>query len=504
MAALSDPMPERSPEDLVAPDAVASRSPLLTVRHEKIRTLFDRLAGDRAMWVEHNRYFYESDQDYMRFIIREGLSVLEIGCGNGQLLAALEPRRGVGVDFSPRMIEQAQRTYPQFEFVVGDCENPQVLAGIEGPFDFIVISDTIGYLEDCQAVLAGLARLCAPHTRLVIAYYSRVWEPLLRLGERFGLKMPGVPQNWLSTEDTTNLLMLADFEVVRREWRLLLPKKLFGLGPLVNRLLAPLPVLRRLCLRNYVVGRPVPPRPVPAQPPSVSIVVPCRNERGNIEAAIRRLPPFAPDIEVIFVEGHSSDGTYEECLRVQQAWPQTKIKVLRQDGRGKGDAVRKAFAAATGDILMILDADLTVPPESLEKFYTVIATGKGEFVNGTRMIYPMDDRAMRFLNSIANRFFAVVFSYLLNQRYTDTLCGTKVLRREDYLRIADGRSYFGEFDPFGDFDLIFGAAKLNLKSVEVPIRYAERVYGETQISRFRHGLMLLRMVLFAWRKLKAL
>jgi len=483
---------------------IISNTISMTVRQAEIRALFDALANERACWVARNHYFYDTDLDYMKFIIREGLSILDIGCGDGRLLAALKPSRGVGVDFSLRMVEQAQLRYPELEFVNGNCEDPQTLASLEGPFDVIIISDTIGYLEDCQGVLSGLTRLCAPHTRLVISYYSRGWEPILRLGERLKLKMPGLPQNWLSTEDIINLLMLSDFEVVRREWRQLLPKKLFGFGPLINKTLAPLPLLRRLCLRNYVVGRPVPPRPLPAEPPSVSVVVPCRNERGNIEFAIRRMPSFAPDIEVVFVEGHSSDGTYEECLRVQKAWPDAKIKVLRQDGKGKGDAVRKGFAAATGDILMILDADLTTPPECLEKFYTVIATGKGEFVNGTRMIYPMDSRAMRFLNSIANRFFAIVFSYLLNQRFTDTLCGTKVIRREDYQRISDGRSYFGEFDPFGDFDLIFGAAKLNLKIIEVPIRYTERVYGETQISRFYHGLMLIRMMFFAWRKLKSI
>ena len=180
------------------------------------------------------------------------------------------------------------------------------------------------------------------------------------------------------------------------------------------------------------------------------------------------------------------------------------IKVLQQDGKGKGDAIRKGFDNASGDVLMILDADLTVPPAALPKFYRAIASGKGEFINGTRLVYPMEYEAMRLLNHIANRTFAKVFSYLLNQRFTDTLCGTKVLTRTAYRQIVTGRRYFGDFDPFGDFDLIFGAAKLNLKLIEVPIRYTSRTYGETQISRFRHGLLLLRMVVFAWWKLKAI
>ena len=238
-------------------------------------------------------------------------------------------------------------------------------------------------------------------------------------------------------------------------------------------------------------------------PQSVSIVIPCRNEKGNIETAISRLPQLGSHVEVVFVEGHSSDGTWEEIERVMRVFPDWDIKALQQLGVGKGDAVRAGFEFATGDILMILDCDLTVPPEDLPKFYNVIASGQGEYVNGSRLVYAMEGQSMRFLNYLANHCFAFIFTYLLNQRLTDTLCGTKALSRRDYLKIAENRKYFGEFDPFGDFDLIFGASKLNLKFVEVPVRYASRQYGETQISRFSHGVLLLKMVIFACRKLKA-
>jgi glycosyltransferase involved in cell wall biosynthesis len=223
-------------------------------------------------------------------------------------------------------------------------------------------------------------------------------------------------------------------------------------------------------------------------------------ERGQAAAG----PQIAAAQEIIFIEGHSQDGTWEEINRVIAAYSNLRIRAAVQDGKGKGDAVRKGFDMAECDLLMILDADLTTPPEDLDKFYKVLASGKGEFVNGSRLVYPMENQAMQLLNLIANRIFAILFSYLLNQRFTDTLCGTKALSRAHYLQLVAGRSYFGNFDPFGDFDLIFGAAKLNLKSLEVPIRYMARTYGETQISRFRHGLLLLRMVLFAWWKLKAI
>jgi 2-polyprenyl-3-methyl-5-hydroxy-6-metoxy-1,4-benzoquinol methylase len=475
----------------------------LSPRQEEIRAAYDQIAPTRRQWIARNRYFYETDNAHMRFLVPPGARILEIGCGEGHLMAALAPARGVGIDVSAEMIRLARDAYPRFEWHIGNAEDPAVLQSLEGPFDFIILSDTIGLVEDCDALLKALHACANPSTRLIVAYYSQIWEPLLHVAEAIGQKMPQVQLNYLSTSDIANLLHLADYEVVGRDWRQLVPKHLLGFGPLVNRLLAPLPFIRRLCLRNYVVARPEIRARAPAALPSVTVVVPCRNERGNIENAVRRLPDFAPDMEVIYVEGHSHDGTFEECERVRGAYPGRDIKVMRQDGKGKGDAVRKGFGAARGEVVMILDADLTVAPEDLPKFYQALVTGRGEFINGTRMVYPKAGEAMRFLNNIANRAFAIIFSYLLNQRFTDTLCGTKVLWRRDYEKIVRNRGYFGDFDPFGDFDLLFGAAKLNLKIVEIPIRYASRAYGETQISRFRHGWMLLRMVVFAWRKLKA-
>jgi SAM-dependent methyltransferase len=460
----------------------------------------DALADSRDKWIDKNRYFYQGDYAYMHFLVNKGERVLELGCGTGQLLNSLEPSYGMGVDLSGRMVEIARDKYPHLEFTQGDLEDPDLIASLDGPFDVIVLSDTLGYLDDCEEAFAGLHSLCTQNTRLVIAYYSWGWEPFLKLGEKLGLKMPSIEMNWLSTEDTMVFLQLADFEPVKREWRQLMPRSLFGLGSIVNRFIGTLPLIRRLSLRNYVVARSV--RKIGLKQPSTTVLIPCRNEKGNIENAVKRLPDFCKDLEILYVEGNSQDDTLSEIHRVIAAYPNKDIKVLVQDGKGKGDAVRKGFDHARGDILMILDADLTVPPEDLPKFYNAISSGKGEYINGTRLVYPMDDQAMRFLNFWANRVFSALFSWLLNQRFTDTLCGTKVLTKKNYEKIVANRSYFGEFDPFGDFDLIFGATKLNLKVVEVPIRYAAREYGETQISRFLHGWLLLKMVVFAYKKLK--
>jgi SAM-dependent methyltransferase len=457
--------------------------------------------GDRR--GKFNAAYREDDRKFMRFLIPPGKRVLELGCGHGNLLAALKPSYGVGIDFGAATIARAKSLHPELNFVLGDAEDPGTLATIEGPFDYIVMADTIGLLEDIDGTLRLIHQLCAPSTRIVISYYSHLWEPILKTAEALHLRSKQPQINYVATADFFNLMDLADFEVISREQRQLLPRYWLGLGPFINRFIAPLPGIRHLCLRTYLVGRPV--RAFPDRKLSASILIPCRNERGNIENAIKRMPRFGSAQEILFVEGNSSDGTFEECERVRDAYRDIwDIRVLKQDGKGKGDAVRKGFAAAKHDVLMILDADLTMPPEALPKYHTVIESGKAEFVNGTRLVYPMENEAMRPLNFIANRVFAYLFSYLVNTRLTDTLCGTKVLLRDNYEILARERDYFGNFDPFGDFDLIFGAAKQNLKIIETPIHYKARTFGETQISRFRDGWLLLKMVWFAYRKLKAI
>ncbi len=474
----------------------------LSARKAGILDHADRIAADRVTWREKNRFFHEEDERYLRFLIPPGSRVLDIGCGIGDTLASLAPSHGVGIDFCRKQIAIARQRHPDLRFVEGDAEDPATLDALQGPFDYILVLDTIGSVEDCQKFIAQLHPLCTRDTRLVIGYFSHLWYPLLKFAEFAGLRMPQPDQNVLSPADLRSLAGLADFDPVKSEQRVLSPIRMFGFGRFLNRFVSVLPGIRQLALRHYLVARSG--RKAREEFASATVVVPARNERGNIEPAVLRIPDFCSDIEIIFIEGHSQDGTFEEMERVKQAYPSKDIKVMRQPGKGKADAVFTAFDAARGEVLIILDADLTMPPEQIPKFVEALLAGKGEFVNGSRLVYPMDDGAMRFLNLIANKIFSYLFSWLLNQRYTDTLCGTKVLRRSDYLRLKAGKAYFGDFDPFGDFDLIFGASKLNLKSVDLPIRYAARTYGETQISRFRHGWMLLKMVAFAFLKIKAI
>jgi hypothetical protein len=362
----------------------------------------------------------------------------------------------------------------------------------------IILSETINISADAQRLLEKIASVATPQTRLLINFHNNVWHPLFTLANWLALRNPPPATSWLSAHDVENLLELSRWETIKTQSRILWPFATPLIAPLFNRWLAPLFPWFGLTIFHVARLRPE----IVPEPPSVSVIIPARNEAGNIEAAVLRTPTMGAFTELIFVEGHSRDHTWAEIERVRDAYPQHRITALRQTGKGKGNAVREGFAVAQGEVLMILDADLTMPPEELPKFYEAVTSGKAEFANGSRLVYPMEKGAMQFLNMIANKFFGLAFSWLMGQRIKDTLCGTKVLRRTHYLTIAAHREYFGDFDPFGDFDLLFGADKQNLKIRDIPIRYRERTYGSTNIQRWKHGALLFRMVFFAARKLK--
>lgn len=454
---------------------------------------------ERNQWIERNRYYYQCLLNFLQYTIPSGQSVLEIGCGTGYILHNLHPKRGLGVDINPNVIAHAQGQYPQLTFLNADAKQLNLYGET---FDFIVISDTVGYFDDVQQVFGQLSKLCHADSRIIITYQNFLWLPVLNLAEKMGLKMPEKRLNWLDRADIAGLLDVADLDVVRMGRKLLMPRYIPLLSTFLNKYVANLPLFNSLGLINFIVAR-SPKGYKPLYEQVVSVVVPARNEKGNIEDIVRRTPHMGKQTELIFVEGNSTDDTWAEIQRVCATYKGPHaLSCTQQEGKGKGDAVRKGFGQATGDVLMILDADMTVPPEDLPKFFEAIGSGKGEYINGTRLVYPMEKEAMRTLNLLGNKFFSIAFSWLLNQRIKDTLCGTKVLSRNNYNRLIANRSYFGDFDPFGDFDLIFGAAKLNLKFVEIPIRYRARTYGETNISRFKHGWLLLKMTAFALSKIK--
>jgi SAM-dependent methyltransferase len=461
---------------------------------------WDSVSGKKENQKRPGAFYHKLLQHYYRFLIPPGLRILEVGCGHGNLLASLNPCLGVGIDFSGEMLRRAAKKYKRLIFVRADAHE----IPIKAKFDVIILSDLVNDLWDVEHVLDQLQAFTHQRTRLVLNFYNNLWRFPLGITKRLGLGGDLLEQNWFSPHDASNLLELSGYEIIHQRPIILFPLKVIFISALANRYLVNFPPFSWCALTHLVVAKSKKPggQTLPRSHPSVSVIVPARNEAGNIKEIFERIPDFGSQSELVFVEGHSSDETYDTIKKMIERNPDRKCKLFRQTGKGKGDAVRLGFQEAQGDVLTILDADMTVAPEDLPRFVEALAAGKGEFINGVRLVYPMEDKAMRFFNMVGNKFFGLSFSWLLGQPIKDTLCGTKALWKRDYELIASNRDYFGNFDPFGDFDLLFGAAKLNFKIVELPIRYRSRRYGETNINRWQHGLLLLKMVIFAAKRIK--
>jgi len=464
----------------------------------------DRLAHWNAMalkmrhWKSMGSYYHKRLAQIYSQMIPPGSKVLDIGCSDGDLLANLKPSVGIGIDIAPEMVALAKEKHPECRFIAAEEDNYT----LDDTFSYVIISDFLNEAWDVQSIFEHFKLFVEPDARILINSYNRLWEYPLMLVEKIGLAKSQIGMNWLTPEDITSLLDLSGFDVIRITKEILFPVGIPLLSSFLNRFLVRFWPFNHLAITNFILST-VASSPYPiGYKPRVSVIVPARNEAGNIEKIIRRVPELGAGTELIFVEGNSIDNTYQVIEETIQRYPEKKCVLLKQTGTGKGDAVRLGFSRATGEVLMILDADLTVTPEDLPRFYEALVSGKGKLINGVRLVYPMEEDAMRFFNLLGNKFFSLAFSWLLGQPIKDTLCGTKVLWKKDYERIAANRSVLGEFDPFGDFDLLFGAALLNFKIIDLPIRYHARTYGTTNIQRWKHGWLLLRMVLFAARKIK--
>jgi SAM-dependent methyltransferase len=459
-----------------------------------VRAHYEETAGE----ITKQAHFYrEILAAYYNFLIPYTASVLEVGCGAGDLLCLLHARKRSGVDLSPRQIELAKARIPDGQFYVQAGEELDLPGQY---FDYIIISETANLAADVQRLLERVQSVSRSNTRLIINIYNSLWRPMVLLATGLGIRNRHPESNWLSKQDIAGLMYLTGWELIRQESRTLCPVRLFGMEQVVNRFVAPL--LAPLCFSVFSIARP---EPAPIwEERTVSVILPARNEAGSVEAAVRRTPDMGLWTQLIFVENNSKDNTWDEIQRVQAAYPQKRIKILQKSCKGKWEAVQHGLRAAEGELLMIVDADLTTAPEELPKFYDAVVSGRCDFANGSRLVYPMDEKAMRFLNFCANKTFALLFGWLLGQPLKDTLCGTKVFSKGSYIQIMEGQSYFGDFDPFGDFVLLFGASRLSLKILDIPVRYRERFYGRTNIHRWKHGWLLAQMVAFAALKLKFL
>jgi SAM-dependent methyltransferase len=480
---------------------------LMHGQQKRVQDFYDELGPDRDKWIDRSRYYYTALQRLLQFIVPSGKRVLDVGCGNGDQLASLLPSLGVGIDLSEGMLNLAQSKHPGLEFYHQSAEQlslprHEVRDG-RGGFDFITMVNAVGEFADVLEAFKRLRPLARCDTRVVIVFYNHLWEPLMKPAARVGLKLNNPTQNWLSLEDLRVFLHLAGFEVVKTGARMPCPKYIPGVAELLNDVLGRLPLLSRLGYIHFLVARPEMRLSKPPETHSCTVVVPCKNEEDNVPTLPGRVPRMGKFTEIIFVDDKSTDATAERICETIAVHPDQKIKSVSGPGHGKGAAVRAGLAQATGDVLMILDADMTVMPEDLSAFFDAITENKGEFINGTRMVYPLSGDAMRTANIVGNKAFAMLFTFLLEQRITDTLCGTKVVMRHNYEKILATRDYFGDIDQWGDYDWIFGAAKNNLKIIELPIHYVERTAGLTKMTkRFQNALVMLKMCWVALLKLK--
>lgn len=468
-------------------------------------------------WIQKSLPYYEDLASLCNFSIAPGSSVLHLGGGNGWLLKQITVNTQKKVCLAPTQPEFETKPSSDLSVSFSQCsldgaELPKLFP--EEKFDFVILQDLIPYASDMQFLLQNVKKVLQPNGRILVTTYNSYFESIFKLAERIGLKSPSPIANWLTIADIKNICELEKLETVKSGSRVLVPK--FGprgiaiiTKPIVkflNRYLAPLMPSSLFSFYSYFIVRKSDIPSLDDNSHKVSVVVPARNESGNIPGIIERLPKLGAQTELIFIEGNSTDDTWEtiqsHVAKGAPHKPWLSMVADRQTGKGKGDAVRKGFSLATGDLFLILDADMTVAPEELPKFLVPMLNRTADFVHGSRLVYPMEGEAMRFLNKLGNKFFSILFTFLLGQRFKDTLCGTKVVWKKDYERIVEGRKYFGDFDPFGDFDLLFGAAKLNLKILEVPVHYRARTYGDTNIQRFRHGWILLKMCAFAARRIK--
>lgn len=433
----------------------------------------------------------------LQFIVEPGKDILNVRCQTGWFLNILKPKNGVGVEISENMVGVARKLYPQFKYMISD---PEKLC-INNSFDYILFNN----LEDTVDIVnsfRSLKKMCIRHTRLILYTYNDLWKPILKLAERCGIKWKTHDPNWLSEYDLRNALHLAGFEWLKTYRIILLPIPIPIVSYFFNRLVARLPGAERLCLINVLVARQSP-KPIAPEDVSISVIIPCKNEKGNIRSTVERMPDMGKYLELIFCDDNSTDGTADKIIECKKIYPNKNIKLIHGPGICKAENVLEGFRAATCEVLMILDGDLTIMPEELPQFLLALVEGKGELINGSRFIYPFSRSAMKFGNFLGNKLFSMFFSFMLDQRIKDTLCGTKVFWRSDWENMEKLHGTWGIKDIWGDYELLFAAAKLNLRIVDLPVHYQERIYGTTKmVNVFWNAWNFFSFYLFGLIKLK--
>jgi len=448
---------------------------------DEVSALFDQVAEENDFWRKKNYYYHREIERFFKNIIPKDKNVLEIGTADGYLLDKLKPSYGVGIDISAKMIEMARKKYPRLKFIKStiDDYNPKF------KFDYIVISDLLEYTFDLYNFFNVLYKKISTDTKIIITGVNPLWEPVMRFTTRLKLRTPVQMKNFVTCKDTENILDITGYEVIQSGYRLFLPKNIPIISYLLNKIIPRISVLKDLCLVQYIIARPRQDLKIDTNI-SCSVIIPCHNEEGNIKECIERIPELGKYTEILIVDDGSTDGTADIVKDMQR--DKTNVTLISYTpNKGKGHAVKTGFDAAKGEVLIILDADMAVLPEELTKFYNTLASHQAEFVNGTRMVYDMVPGAMKFINYLGNKMFGIILSFVIGQRNTDTLCGTKAFYKKDYITFKMGKCLWG------DFDLLFEAARRRLKTVEMPVHYYPRLEGTSKMKAFSHGLMLLKM-----------
>ena len=458
--------------------------------NEQIKNNFDTYADHFDVLQKRNGFYHSEQKKFISSIIRPESSVLEIGCSTGNLLEVIDAQRVVGIEISPRMAELARHKCDtdKVEIIETSLENFET----NEKFDYIILNHLLEYAYDVQGSLEKIRDFCHDDSRVIVICHNPLWEHILRGTAFLGLRMPDLNRNFKTVMDLRNFFELAGFDPYETGYRLALPKRIPLFTTFFNKVLAKIPGLAVGSFSEYVIAKPKSVHSSSKPRYSCSVIIPCFNEEGNVTLAVERTPDMGTFTEILVVDDGSSDGTKAEAEKIAAKDPRVRV-ISYTPNSGKGYAVKVGFDAAKGDVLMILDADMTVRPEDMPRFFDPIDQGLADFVNGTRMIYPMENKAMGALNFIGNKGFGIILSLIMGRRATDTLCGTKAFRKKHY-------DTFDMTDKsWGDFDLLLGATKQRLKVVEMPIRYMARVEGDSKMKAFQHGWRLLMVCVQAFR-----
>ncbi len=366
--------------------------------------------------------------------------------------------------------------------------------------DTVVISDIEHQLNPAKNLL-NLSRIVGDNTKIILLSKNMVWMILIKILKLFFSFSPK-KNNFLPSSYLDNLYSSCNLELIRQEKIIALPINIPFLTKIINRIFR-LPLLNFFCMSNIAILKKKIKNSSNHKDLKISFIIPCKNEQDNIKVFEQKINENTEPDEYLFGDDNSSDKTSDEIDKLIEKLSDKKIIKYNGPGICKSENVYKGIDLSSGDIIVIYDADHTVSFEDIKFSVSIMKKTNVDFINCTRMIYPQKDGAMKFANFIGNTIFASLFSLLFKKKITDTLCGTKIFYKKDWEKIKENTSQWGMKDLWGDFDLLIGAYKNNLKITEVPVTYYERRENETKMtSLISNTLRMFFIVIYSYYKLR--